>query len=285
MRTPERQTGPARAKPTGRHLRSAARADRLALSLDSLFTTSGRETVRSKAQSVASAIRAYVEEGIATGAMPPGMRLPTELELMAGFRAGRNTIRKAMNALRAEGKIVRQVGSGTFVAEPRPAVPPINAAAAGQSALSVARLTNPFDVMELRLAFEPGAAAIAALRASLQEIEHMERVIARSARAASLDEFERLDCELHAAFGRATKNVIFANVYDIITAAREHTAWGRLKERVLTGELRRRHAQQHEGIVAAIRERDGERARAEMKRHLDEINRSMFGAPARASGE
>jgi DNA-binding FadR family transcriptional regulator len=82
---------------------------------------------------------------------------------------------------------------------------------------------------------------------------------------------------LHRSFGRATKNVIFARVYDIITAARDHTAWGRLKERVLTGDLRRRHTHEHERIVAAIRERDGERARVEMKRHLDEINRVMFG--------
>ena len=281
MRTAERH-GPARVKSSGRNLRSSARADRIATSLDALFATSGRQTVRSKAQSAASAIRSYVEEGIATGALSPGMRLPTEIELMANFRAGRNTVRKAMNALRAEGKIVRQVGSGTFVAEPGAAER--SEGADGQSALSVARLTNPFDVMELRLAFEPGAVAIAALRASLQEIEHMERVILRSAQAPSLEEFERLDCELHAAFGQATKNVIFAKVYDIITAAREHTAWGRLKERVLTAELRRRHTQEHERIVAAIRERDGERARAEMKRHLDEINRSMFGAQAARAG-
>jgi len=78
-------------------------------------------------------------------------------------------------------------------------------------------------------------------------------------------------------FGRATKNVIFARVYDIITAARQHTAWGRLKERVLTSDHRRRHTNEHERIVAAIRERDGARARAEMTEHLDAINRIMFG--------
>jgi DNA-binding FadR family transcriptional regulator len=275
MRTPERQIGSMRAKAVARHAQPA-RGDRHGASLDLLFSTRGRETVRSKAHGVASALRAYVEEGIASGALPPGMRLPTEIELMAEFRAGRNTIRKAMHALQAEGKIVRQVGSGTFVAEPR-AGGRQTAAGAGQAAVSVARLANPSDVMELRLAFEPGAVAIAALRASLQEIEHMERVIARSAQAGSLQEFETLDCELHRSFGRATKNVIFARVYDIITAARDHTAWGRLKERVLTGDLRRRHTQEHERIVAAIRERDGDRARAEMKRHLDEINRVMFG--------
>ena len=265
MRATERPIGSARPKaPSG-------------ASLDLLFATRGRETVRSKAQGAAAAIRAYVEEGIATGALPPGMQLPTEIELMAEFRAGRNTIRKAMQALQAEGKIVRQVGSGTFVAEPRSGGRPARPEGAGQTARSVARLANPSDVTELRLAFEPGAVAIAALRASLQEIEHMERVIARSAQAASLQEFEALDCELHRSFGRATKNVIFARVYDIITAARQHTAWGRLKERVLTGDHRRRHTHEHERIVAAIRERDGGRARAEMKDHLDAINRIMFG--------
>ena len=275
MRTPERQIGSIRTKTAPRHAHPV-RGDRHGASLDLLFATHGRETVRSKAHGVASALRAYVEEGIASGALPPGMRLPTEIELMAEFRAGRNTIRKAMHALQAEGKIVRQVGSGTFVAEPRGAGRQ-TAVGARQAAVSVARLANPSDVMELRLVFEPSAVAIAALRASLQEIEHMERVIARSTQAASLGEFETLDCELHRSFGRATKNVIFARVYDIITAARDHTAWGCLKERVLTSDLRRRHTQEHERIVAAIRERDGERARAEMKRHLDEINRVMFG--------
>src|SRR5262245_38879652 len=118
MRSPERQPGSARSKTAPQHPRAALRVNSVAAPLDSAFAIRGRETVRSKAQSVASAIRSYVEEGIATGALPPGMRLPTEIELMASFRAGRNTIRKAMRALQTEGKIVRQVGSGTFVAEP-----------------------------------------------------------------------------------------------------------------------------------------------------------------------
>jgi DNA-binding FadR family transcriptional regulator len=277
MRSPERQVGPARTKAAPRPAHAESQIESVGAALDLLFSARGRETVRSKAHGVASAIRAYVEEGIASGALPPGIRLPTEVELMAEFGAGRNTIRKAMRALQAEGKIVRRVGSGTFVAEPRTAVRLARAGGAGQVAVSVARLANPSDVMELRLAFEPGAVAIAALRANLQEIEHMERVIARSGQSDSLQEFESLDCELHRAFGRATKNVIFAMVYDIITAARDHTAWGRLKERTLTGDLRRRHTHEHERIVAAIRERDGERARLEMKQHLDEINRVMFG--------
>jgi DNA-binding FadR family transcriptional regulator len=278
MRTPERQLGSIAAKASSRHPPTRASGKGMAASLDSLLAQGGRRpTVRHKARSVAAAIRGYVEDAIATGALLPGARLPTETELMASFRAGRNAVRSAMSALQAEGKIVRQVGSGSFVARPPFPSRAADAGALVQAAQSVARLANPFDVMELRLAFEPGAAAIAALRANLQEIEHMERVLARSAQAASIDEFERLDCELHMAFGRATKNVIVEKVYDIIEAAREHTAWGRLKERVLTGELRRRHTQEHERIVAAIRQRDGERARAEMKRHLDEINRIMFG--------
>jgi DNA-binding FadR family transcriptional regulator len=262
-----------RARETGADMESGREAGMLGTA----FAMARRQTVRTKARTLASAIRAYVEEGIATGAMQPGSRLPTERELMASFRAGRNTVRKAMSALEAEGKIVRQVGSGTFVSE-APAAAGDTEALIDQVAQSVARLVSPSDVMELRLVFEPALMPMAALRASLEEIERMERIVAMSGQAGSLEAFEKLDCELHTAFGRATKNMMFARVYDMITAARERAEWGRLKERVLTLELRRNHTEEHKEIVAAIRARDGEHARAAMERHLLAINRSMFGA-------
>jgi len=49
----------------------------------------------------------------------------------------------------------------------------------------------------------------------------------------------------------------------------------------LTAMLRRRETsalEVTEACLAAIRERDGARARAEMTEHLDAINRIMFGA-------
>jgi DNA-binding FadR family transcriptional regulator len=238
-----------------------------------------RDTVRSKARTVASLIRAYVEDGIANGVLQPGMKLPTERDFTASFSAGRNTVRKVMQALEAEGKIVRQVGSGTFVAADRGA----RQGSGGPATDWVARLATPSDLMELRLAVEPALMPLVALHASLEEIEQMERIVESGTRAKSLQQFERLDCDLHNCLGRATKNVLVVKVYDMITTVRERAAWGRLKERMLTAEQRRRHTQEHARIVAAIRERDGGRASNEMRHHLQEINRCLFGTHAQDS--
>ena len=97
-----------------------------------------------KFQRLREDIRRAVTQGEYTG------RLPGERTLGRRFGANAKTINKALSDLTAEGLLIRQIGRGTFVAEPGSAAPPASAAAAGQSALSVARLTNPFDVMELR---------------------------------------------------------------------------------------------------------------------------------------
>ena len=76
MRPPERPIAAARPKP-------ARQGERPGASLDLLFATRRRETVRGKAQGAAAALRAYVEEGIAAGSLPPGTQLPTEIELVS----------------------------------------------------------------------------------------------------------------------------------------------------------------------------------------------------------
>lgn len=56
---------------------------------------------------------------IARGNWPPGHRLPTLEDLVAEFGVARVTVRQAMDLLSAEGRILRQQGRGTFVAEAR----------------------------------------------------------------------------------------------------------------------------------------------------------------------
>jgi GntR family transcriptional regulator len=60
-------------------------------------------------------------EGIASGRLEPGMKLPTERELAAELGVSRMTVRQALNALTARGFLVRATGrrGGTFVARPK----------------------------------------------------------------------------------------------------------------------------------------------------------------------
>jgi GntR family transcriptional regulator len=62
-------------------------------------------------QQVAGALR----ERITSGDLAPGDRLPSEAELSEEYDASRNTIRLALNVLRAEGLLISYQGRGTFV--------------------------------------------------------------------------------------------------------------------------------------------------------------------------
>ncbi|MFW6202075.1 MAG: GntR family transcriptional regulator, partial [Gemmatimonadota bacterium] len=61
-----------------------------------------------------------IREAILRGAIPPGTRLPSARTLAREEGISRNTVEAAVRQLRAEGFVVRRVGSGTWVAEDLP---------------------------------------------------------------------------------------------------------------------------------------------------------------------
>lgn len=60
-----------------------------------------------------------LRERIAAGEWPPGARLPSESRLMQEYGLGRTTVRRAVQALRAQGAVEVQHGWGTRVPIPR----------------------------------------------------------------------------------------------------------------------------------------------------------------------
>lgn len=63
-------------------------------------------------------ITADLAHEIASGAWPPGHRIPYEHELMARYGCARATVGKAVGALAAQGLVERRRKAGTFVAAP-----------------------------------------------------------------------------------------------------------------------------------------------------------------------
>jgi DNA-binding FadR family transcriptional regulator len=210
-------------------------------------------------------IRAFLLEVVAQGAVGPGGKLPTERELAARFALPRNTVRKTLAQLEAEGAITRHVGRGTFLAD-----------TGGFPADSITH-TSPAELMEARLRLEPAMAELIVISATPADFERMETCLDRAERGATLDDFEVWDAALHQAMAAATHNRFMIRVFDMATAVRHQTEWGKLKDRVVTPERRLHYQTEHRAIVNALKARDADRARAAILAHLQHARRNLFG--------
>jgi GntR family histidine utilization transcriptional repressor len=65
-------------------------------------------------------VKAALRERIARGGWQPGVRLPSERELVQEFGCARMTVHRALRELEEEGLIERRQGSGSYVAELHP---------------------------------------------------------------------------------------------------------------------------------------------------------------------
>ncbi len=209
-----------------------------------------------------------IVKSAADGKLAPGARLPTEREFVKRYNLPRNAVRQLLAQLEAEGVLTRHVGRGTFLRGPDPAT---------AIALSSVHSTSPGELMEARLKLEPALADLIVTNATAADFERMETCLDKAEKAATLDAFERWDAALHQALAQATHNQFVMRVLDMVTAVREQSEWGKLKDRIVTPDRRLRYQQEHRAIVAALKARDAERSRAAILAHLQHARRNLFG--------
>jgi DNA-binding FadR family transcriptional regulator len=246
-----------------------------------MMRQSADSNVRDRSRDATREIRRFIEAGITTQTFKPGDKLPTEREIAVQFKAGRNTVRKTLEALEGEGAIIREVGRGTFVkgiVAPSPsfkgALGPVSADAL--QGLDLTQSASPRDLMEFRLSMEPFIAELSVRRANNADIAQMQRAVDQSRRAKSLQQFEDCDDLLHQTIALSTRNPLFAAFASLVTRIRTQGDWGALKKRTLTDKMRETHTAEHVRIVEAIRRRNGNAAYSAMKAHLQNVQAMMF---------
>jgi len=204
------------------------------------------------------------------GAYPPGARLPPERELCQSLGISRSGLREAFEVLEAEGAVWRHVGKGTYVG-PRPIETTRDLAA-------IRAMTNPADILEVRLLVEPGIARMAALRASESEIAEMRWCVQKYGQSTSAAVLERWDSKLHAAIAHCVRNKLLMALFDAFNAARDEAAWGQLGRKALTTARHRIYLRQHDAIVEAIATHDADRAEQAMREHLETLRTNLLSA-------
>ncbi len=215
-------------------------------------------------------LRMELLKGLQSGSWPPGSRLPTERDLCSTFGVSRSGLRRVLAELREQGLITQKVGSGTYVAD-KP-----GKAETGAGRFLAVPSVSPAELMEARLLLEPMLVDLIVNNATTADFDRLEDCCARAEAAQTLDEFEKLDSELHEQLALATQNALFISVFRLMAEIRESGEWGFLKQKVLTAERRAVLQKEHRQIVVALRQRDVDTARRAIFDHLAQARLNLL---------
>lgn len=220
----------------------------------------------------AKALSRYLHEGMVSGALQAGVKLPAERELSERFGASRGAVRRVLSAFRERGLITQSVGSGTFVSgTPGTLAPP------GVLPSYLDGNVSPAELMVARRMIEPLMPTLIVRNATAADFASMQHCLDQSEAAESIEAFEHWDGELHKALALATHNGFFVRILDLVQRVRDQGEWGRLKAKSLTAPRRAQYEHQHRALVGALRDRDAAGAAQLLTEHLDQIQLNLFG--------
>jgi GntR family transcriptional regulator, transcriptional repressor for pyruvate dehydrogenase complex len=165
-------------------------------------------------------VQHLLRERILSGEWPAGTRLPAIERLATDAGVSRTVAREAVKALSTQGLLEVIHGHGTVVAAStnRPVVEALRH--------SMRAIPDLIGIVEVRLALEVEAAALAAERRTEEDLATLRRASGRLLAlrlTPRLSEFVRADVAFHEAVVRATHNPIFAMVAESISELLQET--------------------------------------------------------------
>lgn len=202
------------------------------------------------------------------GNLPGSGRLPPERALAEEIGVSRRAVRQALDLLEAEGRISRQQGRGTFVCDPR--------AHTHDLARELAKLTNPVDTLEARMAIEPSQARLAALRATPGDIDKLFEAAEASRKARDPLSYEKADAAFHRRIAIAARNPLLITVFDAILKVASDGRWRHGRETAHCINNQATYAAAHRRIAAAIAERNPVLAEEAMRAHLSKVQQQLI---------
>lgn len=206
---------------------------------------------------------------INTGKLRPGVKLPSERELMEQFQVSRSPIREALRSLTLVGLLETIPGDGTYVSK--------NLAGGFISGKLVwsGLLAAPdvLELMEVREPLEIQAAGLAAAKATPESVAKLRDVVEiyRVKRGDLQDEVE-VDLLFHKVIAEITENNILIQLMDTIRGLWEDY----IQRRRVLFSRRASVEQEYLEILAAIERGDEIKARQAMSNHIHQSKQTSL---------
>lgn len=202
---------------------------------------------------------------IRLGLLAPGSRLPPERDLADELQISRSTLRQALTTLTQSGHLtaVRGRAGGTFVSEE----PPL--AEHGAEPLG----DEAWEVLDMRVAIEAGAAVLAAERATPEDLERLDGLVARMAAPADFEDYRRADIRFHIGIAEAARSpALVSAMTEVQGQMSELIALIAHPEQVLT-----RSNEQHRRVVTFLRRGDVGRVVRLLREHIEGTEHILAG--------
>lgn len=227
----------------------------------------GPEESKTGTRSHTSRVVNELGRGIVTGQLPEGSLLPGDQELLTRYRVSRTVLREALKTLSAKGLVQARARVGTRV-QPRGGWNLFDPDVLVWHAEAGFRPEFLAHLAEIRMALEPEAAALAALRRTPADLDKINSWAEQMARPTiSLDDFVRADLGFHLAVAEAAANPFFISISTLIEVVL--VAMLTISSPAENPQRLAVSVAQHRRIARAIANRDPDDARLAMRIVID----------------
>ncbi|MCF8128987.1 MAG: FadR family transcriptional regulator [Deltaproteobacteria bacterium] len=217
-----------------------------------------------KLRRISDEIVEQIKSLILQGSLRPGESLPPERTLAKALNVSRVSLREALNTLQGMGLLEIQQGNRTCVR-------PITTRSIHDPLVSFAKGSpeNIMKIFEIRKYLELGIVALAAERATDEQIAYLEKLLREMEEDLQMNRLgAKSDHEFHTTLAEATHNEAYIHlvntIYDLLQEELR-IAWGGVfRKRNMREEL----FYQHKNILEAVKQRDPEKSRASALAHL-----------------
>jgi DNA-binding FadR family transcriptional regulator len=193
------------------------------------------------------------------GSFRPGDPLPSQHELARRLSVSRPILREAMQRLAAAGVVEIRHGSGCYVAEP-----PSDGAL--DALLRDFTHEMALEVLEARMIIDTEIAALAAARATGEDLARMESALAHIRRLRETGSLTVSgDADFHQALARASHNRVLSAIWQLL---HQPSYIEGVRVQLALPDVLADDWDNHRALFEAVRSRDPERARATAREHL-----------------